>query len=95
MTEVGICPSGDEIAETMDAEIERLEAENKRLRTEIEKLHTELSKHMEASNDAAHVIIQTGVDHVDLNRCGCLSCEAVRKGMIEAGYLKPKEAGND
>jgi len=56
-----------------------------------EDLRNQLCQQIEAAQDMAHIIIECGIGHLDLDRCGCESCEAVRTGMIEAGYLRKKD----
>jgi len=50
----------------------------------------EYQKQYKNATNAAHVIVEAGIGHEDLNACGCQCCEDVRKSMVEAGYLKPE-----
>lgn len=61
-------------------------------RAEVERLRGELHRQMEYAQDAAHVIIESGIGHSDLDICGCEQCERVRAGMTDAGYLSTRAA---
>ena len=62
-----------------------------RLKKELEQARKDWAHQNEMADAAAHVTIEMGTTHEDLDRCGCEGCERVRKGMVEAGFLEPKE----
>ena len=73
------CECEDENGESLD------ECTGQCLPALVQKEYEQLQSKLSA---CTHVIVEHGISHADLDRCGCEQCEYVRRGLVGAGYLE-------
>jgi hypothetical protein len=90
------CECEDENGETLDectgkCPAALAQAEYEQLLAAQEKLSAQLEEQRRQAQAGAHVIVEVGISHAELDRCNCDECNEVRRGLVEAGYLEQRQ----